>query len=188
MKTLIKVTFALGVPALAAAVLLSVGEDADRSFDDGLHRVVESVVPGIYRTEAPSPGCSWARLSGQKLGPDTIIANGRAASSVIVEITPLDEYFMSNRCNEWRLATPRGPIGTSFGDGSYFVGAELTPGPYRTIGGKECRWFRLRNFLWGRDGSIIATGIPDQLTVVETRPDDYGFHPERCGTWTTALS
>lgn len=70
---------------------------------------------------------------------------------------------------------------TTFGDGTWRVGADIVPGTYRTSGGQLCYWKRMAN-LTG-DG-ILDNEFAQGQAVVTILPTDAGFESKRCGTWT----
>lgn len=74
------------------------------------------------------------------------------------------------------------PAVTIPGDGIYQVGVDIQPGTYRSEGGDDCSWERLR----GRSGSpadVIANGAGTGPQVVQILPTDAGFKTQRCPTW-----
>lgn len=75
----------------------------------------------------------------------------------------------------------------TFGDGTYRVGRDIPAGTYRTRGGTDCYWARLRGFSGSLD-SILANENaigPEVVTILRT---DRGFTTERCGRWTSNLA
>jgi hypothetical protein len=72
---------------------------------------------------------------------------------------------------------------TSFGDGTWRVGADIQPGTYRSTGTQVCYWERVRDFN-GALGSIVANDNVSGPAVVTIAPSDAGFSSKRCGTWT----
>lgn len=77
---------------------------------------------------------------------------------------------------------PSETVATSFGDGTYRVGAEIKPGTYKAAGGDGCYWQRMRNFEGGL-GSIIANDAPSGSTTVTIKSGDKGFKTDGCGRW-----
>ncbi len=79
--------------------------------------------------------------------------------------------------------TPTPAPGLGFGDGTWIVGAEVSPGTWRnsdSSGG--CYWARLRGFS-GELDDIIVNNFSDSIQTVTINPTDAGFSSERCGTW-----
>lgn len=71
----------------------------------------------------------------------------------------------------------------SFGDGTYFVGTDFTPGTYKNTGAQGCYWARLSGF-GGTTDEIIANNNVDTVTIVTIAASDKGFQSKGCGTWT----
>lgn len=79
-----------------------------------------------------------------------------------------------------------GDLATSFGPGTYEVGADIAAGVYatRVPDGETCYWERVSGF----DGELsdtIANGSANagQLEVVLIDATDAGFQSDGCGTW-----
>jgi hypothetical protein len=79
------------------------------------------------------------------------------------------------------------PQALSFRDGLMIVGADITPGTYRSIGGNSCYWERLRGF-GGTFDEIIANDNVVGPTIVTIAATDKGFKSSRCNRWTQDLS
>lgn len=77
-------------------------------------------------------------------------------------------------------------LATSFGEGKFVVGKDISPGTYRTAGKSgelDCYWARLKN-TGGATNSIIANNLgPGPVTVTISR-DDGAFQTRWCSTWT----
>lgn len=69
---------------------------------------------------------------------------------------------------------------SSFGDGTWVVGKDISPGTYRSQGGKGCYWERLSGF---GGHNIIANDFGSVRPVVTIAPKDKGFKTEDCGSW-----
>jgi hypothetical protein len=69
---------------------------------------------------------------------------------------------------------------SSFGDGTWVIGKDISPGTYRSQGGKSCYWERLSGF---GGNNILTNGFGDTRPVVTISPKDKGFKTENCGTW-----
>jgi len=155
-------------------------------FGDGMYFVTEDVAAGTWYAPGGS-SCYWARLSGFSGKLADIITNDFGNTSVVVEISASDAGFESSRCGTWSRNPAPAPGGT-FGDGTYLVGAQVTPGTYRTRTPADgCYWERLSG-LSGELGHIIANSFSDYVQVVTIAPGDVAFHTDGCGTWTTDLS
>ncbi len=157
-----------------------------KTFGDGIWRVGIDISPGTYRTAA-SPGlCYAARLSGFGGTLSDTIANEVGYESLIVTIEASDAGFESDDCDLWTDdMTPRTVSPTArFGDGSWLVGTEVSPGLWRnndSSGG--CYWERLRGFSWQLKDTI-ANDFTYSISTVQIGAGDVGFHADDCGTWT----
>jgi hypothetical protein len=74
-------------------------------------------------------------------------------------------------------------VATKFGDGTYRIGKDIPAGTYRTRGGDECYWARLKSFD-GTLNSIIANDNPQGSAIVTIARGERGFHSNDCATWT----
>jgi hypothetical protein len=154
------------------------------SFGDGTYQVGADIQPGTYRTRAGSPNCYWERLRNFSGGMNGILANGGTSAPAIVTIQPTDAGFNSQGCGTWtKDLSAITASKTSFGAGTYIVGTDMVPGTYRSSGGNNCYYERLRDFTGGMN-SIIANGNTNNPTIVTIRPTDAGFQSQNCGTWT----
>lgn len=77
---------------------------------------------------------------------------------------------------------PPAAIADIEGDGVWLVGADIESGTYRSTGGNDCYWARLKNLSGGLNG-IIANGLGANQ-VVTVAPSDAAFETTRCGAWT----
>jgi hypothetical protein len=154
----------------------------DGSFGDGILIVGEDLEPGVYLNERD--GCYWARLSAASSSFDDIIANGNVSNRTIVEISSSDVAFESSRCGQWVPYTPPATTLTSFDDGVWAVGAEISPGLYESNDVSGCYFARLSGFSGGF-ADLIANANIDGRAVVDTRSSDVGFESSRCGSWSS---
>lgn len=170
--------------ALIACVLLLGLAGAALAFGgDGAYRVGKDISPGTYRSNG-GDGCYWARLRSFSGSLDGIIANGNPAGPTVVTIKPTDKGFETARCAGWTRNLARiTKSKTRFGDGTYIIKVDVTPGTYRSSRGSGCYWARLRSFE-GVLNSVIANGNPSGPAIVSIAPTDRGFESTRCGTWT----
>lgn len=159
-------------------------EQQEPSFGDGTYQVGTDVQPGTYRTREDSLNCYYERLKNFTGGLNGILANGNTNAPAIVTIKPTDVGFNSQGCGTWtKDLSAITASKTSFGAGAYIVGTGMEPGTYRSSGGNNCYWERLRDFTGGMN-SIIANGNTNNPTVVTITPTDDGFQSQSCGTWT----
>lgn len=151
------------------------------TFGNGTFRVGTDVQTGLYQSST-SGSCYWERMSGFSGSLDDIIANENVTGRAIVEIKQGDVGFKSSRCGTW---TPYSPIpSSSFGNGFWKVGEDVSPGTYRTTSASRCYWARLSGF-GGELRDILDNDNADGTDViVQILPGDYGFESSRCGTWT----
>ena len=69
-----------------------------------------------------------------------------------------------------------------YGDGTWIVGAEITPGTYAAPGSDLCYWARLNGFGGSLD-EIIANELGSGRQIVTIDPGDSGFETRGCGRW-----
>ena len=72
--------------------------------------------------------------------------------------------------------------GTTFGDGTWFVGTDIASGTYLTQGGEDCYWSRLARLGYG-DNDVIAHGWEKSPAVVTIESTDVAFETTDCGLW-----
>jgi hypothetical protein len=153
-------------------------------FGDGTFQVGKDIQPGTYRTRVGSPNCYYARLKGFGGTVDDIIANNNTDAPAIVTIAATDAGFESEGCGTWTADLSQiTQSKTSFGDGMFIVGTDITPGTYRNTGAQGCYYARLSGFGNTVD-DIIANNNVDTPTIVTIASTDAGFQSVGCGTWT----
>lgn len=153
-------------------------------FGDGTFQVGKDIQPGTYRTRVGSSGCYFARLSGFGGTLDEIIANDNTDDPTVVTIAATDKGFQSERCGTWTQDISQiTQSKTTFGDGIYIVGTDITPGTYRNTGSEGCYYARLSGFGHTFD-NIITNNNTDTQAIVTIKATDKGFQATRCGTWT----
>lgn len=153
-------------------------------FGDGTFQVGKDIQPGTYRTRVGSSGCYYARLKGFGGTVDDIIANNNTDAPTVVTISASDKGFQSQNCGSWtkdlsQITTNK----TTFDDGIFIVGTDLTPGTYKNTGVQGCYYARLSGF-GGTTDDIIANNNVDAATIVTIAASDKGFESNGCGTWT----
>lgn len=74
----------------------------------------------------------------------------------------------------------------TFGDGTYRVPRDVSPGTYRAKDTDGCYWARLKNFS-GSLNAILANENASGPTLVTIKRTDRGFETTRCGRWTSDL-
>lgn len=154
------------------------------NFGDGTFQIGKDIQPGTYRTRDSSPGCYFARLKGFGGTVGEIIANNNTDAPAIVTIAPTDKGFESQNCGTWtkdlsQITTTK----TSFNDGIYIIGTDITPGTYKNTGSSGCYYARLSGF-GGTIDNIVTNNNVDTATIVTIAPSDKGFDSQNCGTWT----
>lgn len=153
-------------------------------FGDGTFQVGKDIQPGTYRTRVGSSGCYYARLKGFGGTVDEIIANNNTDAPAVVTIAATDKGFQSQGCGTWTQNLSQiTQSKTTFGDGMYIVGTDITPGTYKNTGVQGCYYARLRGFGNTTD-DIIANNNVDAVTIVTIAASDKGFQSNGCGTWT----
>jgi hypothetical protein len=171
-------TFEIAIPSLSSTQRV-----AHARFSDGTYRVGKDIASGTYRARG-GDGCYWARLRSFSGDLHAIIANELPIGPALVTIGSKDKGFETHSCGTW--TSNLGRITKSmnrFGNGTFIVRTDITPGTYRARGGSGCYWARLRSF-GGDTGSIIANDLPTGPTIVTIKPTDRGFESHGCGTWT----
>jgi hypothetical protein len=155
------------------------------TFDGGTKIVGKDIQPGTYRTRKASSECYWERLSGFSGTLGDIIENDNASGPAVVTVAATDTGFNSSRCATWTddlSAITTSPT-ASFGDGTYIVGVDISPGTWQSSGSAGCYWERESNFSGSLD-AILANDNASGTAIVSISPTDKGFKSSRCGTWT----
>ncbi|MGH2797110.1 MAG: hypothetical protein ACRDM0_05400 [Thermoleophilaceae bacterium] len=157
------------------------------SFGPGVLTVGTDVPAGTYRTRSSTSTCYWARLSGFGGTLGEVIANNLGSGYAVVAIAPDDVGFESQGCGAWSadLSAVKAPD-APFGNGTFIVGTDITPGAWRAAGGSTCYWARLSGFGGSTLGDIIANHIGEGAAVVQIQASDVGFTSSGCGEWTKA--
>lgn len=153
-------------------------------FGDGTFQVGKDIQPGTYRTRTGSSGCYYARLKGFSGDLGDILANNNTDAPAVVTIASTDKGFQSQGCGTWtKNLSQITKSKTTFGDGIYIVGTDITPGTYKNTGEAGCYYARLKGFS-GDLGDILANNNTDASAIVTIRSSDKGFDSNGCGTWT----
>ncbi|MFE9774976.1 hypothetical protein ACFYOV_25540 [Streptomyces sp. NPDC005931] len=161
------------------------------AFDgDGDFRVGSDVEPGTYRTTGNTDGlCYWQRAKDSSGEIESVLANDNVSGTAYVTVKPTDKLFSSSGCNDWE-AVDRGAKGSPAtkmaGDGGMFrVGADITPGTYRSSGNADdsCYWERARDAGHSLD-SIIANNNVNGSAIVTISASDGYFKTTGCQDWT----
>lgn len=153
------------------------------TFTDGNYLVGSDIQPGTYRTRIGSPGCYYERLKGFSGTLGDILANNNTDNPAIVTILPTDKGFNSQNCGTWtkdlsQITSSK----TTFDDGMYIVGTDITPGTYKSAGSQGCYYARLSDFT-GTLYDILANNNTDNAAIVTIYASDKGFESNNCGTW-----
>lgn len=156
--------------------------ETEAAFSDGTWLVGDEIAPGIYQTDGAVSSCYWERLSGLGGTFDELIANANVDGQGMVEIQDGDVAFSADDCGDWIELTALDEPLTSFGDGTWAVGAHIAPGRYRATGGNSCYWERLSGFS-GEFDDLISNDNVESQAIVEINANDAGFHTDDCGTF-----
>ena len=153
----------------------------------------KDMAPGRYRTTSLGTYCNWKRLSslGGEYEETLEWEYVEWGGSALVDILPTDAGFQSYGCGAW--TSDLSPVTLSrtgpFGDGTYLVGVDISPGTWSAEGDFQCSWTRLTGFS-GDDDEIIesydgapANGSPE-TAIVSIDAKDVGFTTSGCGSWT----
>jgi hypothetical protein len=153
------------------------------TFGDGTFRIGKDIKPGTYRTRQGSGGCYWERLKGFGGNLNDVLANELTDAPAVVTILKGDKGFQTSGCADWTSDLSKiTDSKTKFGDGTFIVGTDITPGTYRAPGGDACYWSRLKGFT-GDLGDVIANDLPSGSTLITIAKTDEGFSTSGCGTW-----
>jgi len=159
-------------------------EPAVASFGPGTHLVGNDIEPGRYRSEGVVT--YFERLSGLSGELGDIIANDALSQGpVIVDIKDSDVAFKSSGSVVWYLIDEsyHPELKTSFGDGLWIVGVEITPGTYRTQD-DVTYWARLSDFSHELSGILANEAVVAGGDIVEIKASDVGFETQGGAIWT----
>lgn len=155
----------------------------------GTYRVATDIPVGRYYSD-PVNGCRYQRLRAfGGVAGDVIIENviNFDAGQWIIDLLATDAGFLTDaNCGVW-YTTPRRGLQTAITAGMWIVGAQLTPGTYRTESSASgCAWQRVSNFSGNIDAVVASAFVtsagPQIVTIANT---DAGFATNvECGTWT----
>lgn len=162
--------------------------------------------PGFTRTIIDADTIALGRSACDAIGvpgvtPDNLrLAGGRSkigpiATAVIIDaaeanLCPEKKYSTAPGVDVSQIAgqatptTPAEPIGplTSFGDGLWEVGVDVAAGKYKTSGGSDCYWSRLKS---SDTTDYIDNSLGAGPQTVQIKAGEY-FQSQRCGTWSKA--
>lgn len=157
-------------------------------FGPGTYRIPTDIAAGRYYSD-PGNGCHFQRLRGfGGTTADTIadVVVNFDAGQFIVDLLSTDAGFQTDaNCGTW-FTTPRRGLLTTITPGVWIVGAQITPGTYRTdSSAPACAWARVSNFTGTADSVIanafVTTAGSQVVTIAST---DAGFATNvECGTW-----
>jgi hypothetical protein len=149
------------------------------------HGVGQDIPPGTYRAPGHPSGCYWARLSGFGGSSSEIIANSFNPDSQVVTIAPSDAGFHTQGCGTWtqNLSAITSSPDAPFGEGTFIVGTDVSPGTWRSAGSSDCYWERESGFS-GTFSDIIANNFGSGPQIVTIAASDVGFRSNGCGNWT----
>lgn len=143
------------------------------------------VVPGTYRVERSSPACTWERRGAFSGDEGAVLATRTSDDRQVVTIKETDQTFRSSGCAPF--VNDLFPITVSreasFGDGTWIVDLDISPGTWSAPGGADCIWERVADFS-GEVAALKATDSGVENPVVEIQAGDRGFVTSDCGTWT----
>jgi len=148
----------------------------------GMFEVGKEIKPGLYRNE---DGVSYyARLSGFGGGLDEILSNGNASGPTLINILDSDVGFETTGSGYWYLidASYKGEKLTTFSDGIYLVGQDISPGKYKSDG-VSGYYARLSGFT-GELDEILSNNNASGPAIIEILPTDKGFQTSGGITWT----
>jgi DNA-binding beta-propeller fold protein YncE len=106
-----------------------------------------------------------AGCGGNSSPAATVTATATTTQTVTVTFTP---------------PPPPGPKTTINSNGTYLVNTDIAAGTYRTDGGPNCYWARLKSL---NTNDIIDNNVSDGPQVVAILPTDAAFITRACGVW-----
>jgi hypothetical protein len=125
---------------------------------------VTSVVERRYFTD----NCAQIANQTEQLRCERIIVGYKEAAAASTTTAP-------------KPAATKPPAAT-IEEGEWAVPSEVKPGTYRTTGGGNCYWERLKGFS-GQFDDIIANGNPTGPARVTIARTDKGFKTSGCDPW-----
>ncbi|MPY94447.1 MAG: hypothetical protein GEV08_15715 [Acidimicrobiia bacterium] len=158
------------------------------SFSAGVKLVNHEIAPGRYLSPSGA-GCSWSRLADLTGSYASFLGRSNGSSGqVVVDILPSDVAFESEGCGAFVRYTPPPTRLVTFGDGTWMVNDQISPGRYESTGARTCSWQRLADLTgtgagYATAGSAIAEAEVEGSVVVDILPTDVGFSASGCGTW-----
>jgi hypothetical protein len=157
-----------------ADILDTPGLTSTMSNDDltGIGKSVCEAIPTVTRTQL------IAAMGKTKLGPQVAEV---VVSSAEKHLCPYAVYADIAGVPS-AASVPASGLLTSFDDGTYEVGVDIAVGKYKTSGGANCYWARMRQ---PDDSSIIANDLGAGPRTVVVAKGEY-FTSQRCGTWNRA--
>jgi hypothetical protein len=151
-------------------------------YPEGILQVGVDIPAGRYEADGGAQ-CYWERLRGSDASQ--VVVNRLGGGHVVVDVSPDDTAFRSEKCGMWVPAGPFLAPQTEFDDGIWLVGTQVAPGRYRNSGGGSCYWARLKSF-GGEAADIVTNGESTQPVTLDVQPTDVGIETRGCGRWTPA--
>ena len=138
----------------------------------------------LSRVTGLAAAAALALLAGCSSGGG---GNAPATDTTTTTTTPLGAP--STTSTSTVTAAPPAPL-TTFGDGSYVVGRDITPGVYHSDGAAQaapvgCYWERAKDTS-GAGASILENHLGPAATTVTIADGDGAFRSVGCKTWTQA--
>lgn len=146
--------------------------------------------PSLYRAASVTPGFAMPAAPptlpamGAKLaigGVAVLLAgcggSGHTPTATVTSTVPAKTETVTVTVTP---PPPPGPKTTITTNGTFIVGTDIAPGIYRTGGGTDCYWARLKSL---NTGDVIDNNVGDGPQVVRLAPDDAAFMTRGCGTW-----
>ncbi|MFI6440889.1 hypothetical protein [Streptomyces sp. NPDC050759] len=156
---------------------------------DGDFQVGSDIKPGTYRTTGNSDGmCYWERAKDASGEMDSLLANDNVTGTDYVTVKATDKLFKSSDCNDWEAVDEKAkgsPAARVSGDGGMFaVGADITPGTYKSTGNTDdsCYWERTKDAGHSVE-SILANDNVNGTAVVRISASDAYFKTNGCKDW-----
>jgi len=182
----------MGVVLLAVMFVIGRDDDSDRSQLLAGIRVSTTTIPPSTTSTTQRPTTTTSSSSTTTSSTTTPPTTRRAtpattAAARPVETTPPDTTPTETVPTVAPTLPPTTQPATrvQFGPGTYRIGVDLPPGVYRTDGGQNCFWARLRSLSGSADSVIAGDHTEGAPATVGIEPSDAAFTTDGCAAWLT---
>ncbi len=145
--------------------------------EPGTYLVGKDIKPGLYKGQAGTDTCYWARLKDVSGTVDLIIANDNSSGQFYILVKDSD-YALQTACELLlftTLPTPAAQMPTNLAAGMYLVGIDIQPGKYQGQAGTDtCYWARLKD-VSGTVDLIIANDNSSGQFYIQVSKSDFAL-------------